>query len=345
LEFGQPITINSTLLSKYRTNKRDACNELLETVEKKLRSVTMNFPDFKSMQVVMAVRRLYQPEGYGMTTEQYLKLNRRFVEGYTKLRDRVEVKQLEEKVSEYADMLKRYGLKDYQVDQIELDESKTWLLACFRVIYLVALLMASLPGFIVNVPIAGFAKYLSQKEAVKAKKNSDVKLYGLDVVASYKVLVAFILFPIVYSFYGIFLAIIFGWLLSIMILPMLVFFSYASLRIMEEGYSVWHSSVPLLLSLTITLYRERIYELRSLRHNLQEIIRKNVEILGPMMGEEFWSQRVIPASELKIEDQHRQKTGSLSKLKLPRHQYKQEKYDPLKHVLDGYQEELGPADS
>ena len=42
----------------------------------------------------------------------------------------------------------------------------------FRSLFFIVLLICSIPGFVLNLPIAGTAKILSQYEAKKAKEGS-----------------------------------------------------------------------------------------------------------------------------------------------------------------------------
>jgi len=49
VEFSTPYRIPPELVEKYKKNKRDACGELLVSVEKKMREVTLNAPSYKEL--------------------------------------------------------------------------------------------------------------------------------------------------------------------------------------------------------------------------------------------------------------------------------------------------------
>ena len=61
VEFGRPIEVTEDLVKLYSSNKREACAKLLENVRVGLRNVTINCPDFKTLQTILLARRLYQP--------------------------------------------------------------------------------------------------------------------------------------------------------------------------------------------------------------------------------------------------------------------------------------------
>ena len=53
-----------------------------------------------------------------------------------------------------------------------------------------------MPGLIFGLPFALFLQYLAEKERKKALAGSKVKISANDVVASYKILCAFVIFPL-----------------------------------------------------------------------------------------------------------------------------------------------------
>lgn len=53
-----------------------------------------------------------------------------------------------------------------------------------------------MPGLVLTGPLAYICKYFGEVERKKALAGSSVKIEGFDVVASYKIICAFILFPL-----------------------------------------------------------------------------------------------------------------------------------------------------
>jgi len=85
VEFGKPITINRNLVERYKlggNEKINACNELLNEIEDGLRSVTVNAPDYETLQLFQAVRRLYKPSNEDLDIKEKLDLTRKFAEAY-----------------------------------------------------------------------------------------------------------------------------------------------------------------------------------------------------------------------------------------------------------------------
>jgi glycerol-3-phosphate O-acyltransferase/dihydroxyacetone phosphate acyltransferase len=296
VEFGKPIEVDSDLVEKYRTDKRTACSQLLNTVERSLYSVTLNAPDLATLQAIQLGRRLYQPLGVEITPEQYLELTRRFAEGYIRFKDQPAIRHLMETTMRYKTMLDHYGLRDYQVavggaiPASLLDRAS---LLFGRVIVMTLLLVLALPGAVLHMPIVIPAKLLAIRHARQAKRASTVKIEGRDVIASYKILVSMVLLPLLYICYssvvGHYYGAMWGALTLLVILPVV---GYASMRLVEIGWELWRSTFPLFLSLLPggNTYHQ---ELKKMREELKKEIRKVVETYGPQM-KEFWDNRIIP---------------------------------------------------
>ena len=75
----------------------------------------------------------------------------------------------------------------------------------FEIIRCLIVIMISfsfaLPGVLLGGPFALLLQYLSEKERVKALAGSKVKISANDVVASYKIVCAFVVFPIMSMIY------------------------------------------------------------------------------------------------------------------------------------------------
>jgi glycerol-3-phosphate O-acyltransferase/dihydroxyacetone phosphate acyltransferase len=103
-------------------------------------------------------------------------------------------------------------------------------MACGRALALLLVVIIALPGFLINIPATLVVKWVSLWEAKKAKQASNVKIAGRDVIASYKILIAVVLIPLVHIWWGLSVAAVYGWtwgLISLTILQPLS--SYARL--------------------------------------------------------------------------------------------------------------------
>lgn len=86
VEYGDPIYIDPSTLNAYKaggTEKRQACNGLIDRVADSMRSVIVSTPDYESLQIIHTARRLYQRKG--LQTSEKQELARRFAAGYKML--------------------------------------------------------------------------------------------------------------------------------------------------------------------------------------------------------------------------------------------------------------------
>ena len=88
VEFGSPTYIDPATLADYKrggADKRRVCNDLLERIENSMKSVIVSVPDYETMQLIHAARRLYRSDTKNVTAEQRQDMGRRFAEGYKRL--------------------------------------------------------------------------------------------------------------------------------------------------------------------------------------------------------------------------------------------------------------------
>ncbi|ORX45883.1 hypothetical protein DM01DRAFT_1294295 [Hesseltinella vesiculosa] len=282
IEFGNPITVSSDLIEKFKQggpDKRDACSALLETISYALKSVTINAPNDQTLMMIQAARRLYKPAANRkLHIAQVVDMNRRFVIGYNLYKDNPKVIELQQKVTAYNQLLKYHGLQDHQVPNINLREWRTFFLLVHRVLVLLVWGLLSFPG---------------TRKAREALKGSSVKILGRDVLATWKLLVAMVLIP---TLYGLYTLIVLGFSLQTdwdwkwkLLLPlatwiMLPFISYASMRFGENGMDVYKSLRPLYMAL---VDQDSTMNLRTIRENLSEDITNLINEYGPNVFSDF----------------------------------------------------------
>lgn len=71
-------------------------------------------------------------------------------------------------------------------------------LLIWRLVKLTALTLVLVPGLMINGPIGLVARTISHRKAVEAKLASSVKIAGRDVLATWKLMVAVVLVPLVH---------------------------------------------------------------------------------------------------------------------------------------------------
>ncbi len=82
IEFGQPISIRPELIQGYQSGgalKREACASLLNEIQAALKEITVTAPDYDTLMVIQAARRLYKPLHTKLNTAQTTELTRRFI--------------------------------------------------------------------------------------------------------------------------------------------------------------------------------------------------------------------------------------------------------------------------
>lgn len=81
VEYGEAIEIPIELVDQYKlggSEKRKAISLLLDTIQIRLKTLTLQAPDFDSLMVAQASRRLYQPER--LDADSALLISRRFAD-------------------------------------------------------------------------------------------------------------------------------------------------------------------------------------------------------------------------------------------------------------------------
>jgi glycerol-3-phosphate O-acyltransferase/dihydroxyacetone phosphate acyltransferase len=196
VDVSQPIELSPELVSRFMNGeKKEACAELLETIRKTLKSVIMHAPDYETLKAVRTARRMYQ-NGVKLSAKDYLKLNNRFMEASETWREQAdpEYEQLLQDIIDYLNFCWAQGLTDKQVrDLPPLGTCTAWLWAVWELCKTSALVLValpiSLPGLILNLPIALRVSIKVKAEMAKALAGSNVKVAARDVAASQKVMV------------------------------------------------------------------------------------------------------------------------------------------------------------
>ncbi|KAI1295154.1 hypothetical protein EDD11_007960 [Mortierella claussenii] len=307
VEFSEPLTVPPELVEQYKkggSDKREACGKLLDTIYDTLKNVTLNAPDYETLMVIQAARRLYKPTHRKLQISQVVELNRRFVAGYLHFKDNPKVIETKDKVMHYNTQLRYHGLRDHQVN-IRTTRRHAIELLIWRLVQMIFLSLLALPGTLVNLPVAIVARVISNKKAKEALAASTVKIAGRDVLATWKLLVALGLMPVLYFSYSVMVFIICGrwfdisWTTRLLVAwaawACIPFVTYASIRFGEVGIDIFKSIRPLFLSI-IPGEENTINELRKSRAELQRTINELINELAPEIYPDFDSKRIMDPS-------------------------------------------------
>ncbi|CAR26684.1 ZYRO0B15708p [Zygosaccharomyces rouxii] len=321
IEFGDPIWVDGEMGKQYMESPRETVSKLLDRVTSSLQLVTENAPDWDTLMTIQAARRLYKPVMRRRALTAVVEVNRRLLLGYSAYKDDPRVIKLKESVTAYNGLLFLMGLKDHQV--LELKTKQGEQLRCLftliqRTIRLLVFFTLSLPGCILFTPIFIVCKVYAKKKAAEGLKKSVVKIKGVDLLATWKLLVALVLAPVLYVTYSIILTwlylrgntlVVKMWvpsthpvLLYCYFCMLLVFTTYSSLKTGEIGVDLFKSLPPLFASLFYP--GSKITQLKEMRQGLSDEITDVCNELGP---------KVFPKFERIIESQYEDKPrGRLS---------------------------------
>lgn len=308
VEFGTALDVPEELVEMFKQggpSKRDAVAKLLDLIYDGLKTVTIRAPDYDTLMVIQAARRLYKTPGQHLTLGQVVELNRRFLEGYTHFKDEPRIQKLKTDVLKYNRLLRDLGLRDHQVPRAKKASWKTFSLLLYRLILLLIWTILALPGTILNGPMFIIASVISRRKAKEALAASVVKVAGRDVLATWKILISLGIAPILYTFYAV-LATIFaakaqlpiGALLCtpFFVICALPFMNYAALKFGEAGMDVLKSLRPLILALGPGHQRD-LDKLKEVRMRLSNEVVDVINEFGPKLYDDFDQFRIlVPAS-------------------------------------------------
>lgn len=308
VEFGTPFEIPPHLVELYRNNqRREAIGQVLDAVYQSLSSVTVSAPDYDTLMMIQAARRLYNPTGKKLPLPVVVELNRRLAMGYERYKDDERITSLSRSVKDYNSQLRYLSLKDHQVQYARMSILKVLFLFVYRSIKLVILFVCTVPGLLLFAPVFVATKIISRQKAKVALAGSTVKIRGRDVMATWKILVALGLAPTLYHAYTIMVVLkvwhdgLWGhapawmplWMVYLALWPVMAGITFAALRFGEVGMDIFKSLRPLVLCLLPTSSYS-IHKLRFKRAELSAQVTDLINELGPDMFPDFDKTRLVP---------------------------------------------------
>lgn len=326
IEFGEPIKVHPDQVDAYNKggdDRRNAVGSLLETIYQGLSTVTQISPDEETLLIVQATRRLYLPLRKKLPLSLVIKFNRRLLKGYTRYKDDPRVIKLKKAVLDYNRRLRALGIRDHQIEWGNFKERPWWLTLytlIYRLTQLVLFGLGTLPGLILFWPVFVTTKIISVQKRRKALAGSVVKLRGHDVVTTWKIIVAMVFAPALYTFYtvagtvwlhynrtgGYYSSYVPWWMLAQTYVPdtlpltvffvafgaLMIFVSFAALRLGEIGMDILKSFPPMIVALN-PRSAHSLVKLRAHREALSKQVSEVVNTLGPEMFPDFDAERIV----------------------------------------------------
>jgi glycerol-3-phosphate O-acyltransferase/dihydroxyacetone phosphate acyltransferase len=243
---------------------------------------------------VHAARRLYIPRDQRVPLSTVIEVNTRLIKGYTQYEADPEIRNLSKLIKHYNDQLELLGIRDHQLKYARFSALRVLSSLLYRTGKLTILTLGTLPGLALFSPIFNVARLYSHKKKREALAGSTVKIQGNDVMATWKILVAGGLAPLLYTYYALILAI---WkhynyinglvpesvsIRTIVVRAYIVFpmLTDAALRLGEVGMDILKSLWPLMLRLS-PASSSTLVQLREERAYLAQRVTELINTLGP----------------------------------------------------------------
>lgn len=278
IEFGEPLLVDEDWLDRYRNDEQQTVVELTAALAKALRRVTVNAPDWRTLRLVQAARRLYKPSTAELTPAQYSELNRRFVNQYVKDMERgdAELQALTADIEDYQARIDMLGLKDYQL-RSPVTPGYAIRKIMLRLLTMFALLPLAVPGALLHLPIGWVAATVGERFS-----------YETDDIATLKVFSTILLLPVLYVTLAILVGNAFGFWLGLVTLIALPFSFLLSVRLIEAEFGLFYSALSFA---RLTRLRREVDDLRLVRAELVTRVRERVEQrIDPDMERIFTSE-------------------------------------------------------
>ncbi len=262
VQYGPPMAIGEAWLGEYAADEVGTVTRLTERLREALRKVTLNAPDWETLRVAHAARRLYKPDDVRLSPDQWVELSRRFVERYLVAAGEPEMVALRADLERYQSRLDALGLRDHQLRR-PVSMARAWGRILWRSARFAALVPLALPGALIHLPVGWVA-------AASGRRLSE----DTDDEATLKVMTAVLLLPVVYAATAAVVAWQFGvwWALAAAAFLPLSFF--ATLRILEAQAQLLGSMVGLLRAVRLG---HEVGALRGERERLVARIRAAAE--------------------------------------------------------------------
>lgn len=264
VQYGAPLRLTADDVEAHHADSRAAATALTERIEAGIRELTVNAPDWDTLRVLDAVRRMYQPLRIAMSDR--VELARRFCEGHTRLRDEPEIAELYADVQCWLDDLDDAGLEDRDVVR-GLNRAELFFRGVSNVLRLLIWLPLALPGAPIHAPLLGVVHWAGVRFSVRKDAIGTTRMM-LGLVA---VLGLYIGLPLLTWWFA-------NGVAAAAVAAMLPATGFAAVKTLERGASLRRIGRTAWASLSLG---ERLTDLSARRAALEERIVAAVERFIP----------------------------------------------------------------
>jgi glycerol-3-phosphate O-acyltransferase/dihydroxyacetone phosphate acyltransferase len=297
LEFGEPLVVPAELAELYKTDKRAAVSSLMDLIEQGMKRVLPEAQDYKMMQAILTARSLWRPQDRKLTTEEIVRITKRFAQAMQKFKDDERVKPLVDEIVEYNNALQACGVKDRDVRHQLVDDRVLLRRSILSLCLVILLFPFSIAIAILFSPVAAVTYVSAIREQKTALAGSSVKVKALDVVASQKIKVGMVVVPLYLTLLAILIVFLSGlrwWWTFVFMFVILPIATVVAARTSDIfARHLWHCQTNWRLRCT-----SASKDLFSMRLSLQTQVRQLVEKLGPEVIDNFQESRIISKEEI-----------------------------------------------
>jgi len=264
LYFGEPIAVQSVETDEQGEPPREAVRELSDLIAGRLRSLTLNADRHEALAVVARAERVFssEEEEEEPSLERELRRRRRFVEAYAFHRrhspERLEV--LEKRIRQYEEELTQAGIEDTrQLSAATVSEYARAPTILSRVLLFALFAPLAAAGTALHYPAYTLAGTL----ATKLSREGD------DVLSTFKIAAAMLLFPLTWAALALSLYALAGWRVALGALACAPLSGYVALRTREEfDRFVAGARVALFFVRERSFFRRLLEERRHIRREI-----------------------------------------------------------------------------
>jgi 1-acyl-sn-glycerol-3-phosphate acyltransferase len=267
LYFGEPIAVECVEPDEQGEPPREAVRELSDRIAERLRSLTLNADRHEALAVVARAERVFSSEEdeEEPSLERELRRRRRFVEAYAFHRrhspERLEV--LEKRIRQYEEELTQAGIEDpRQLSAATVSEYARAHTILSRVLLFALLAPLAAAGTALHYPAYRLAGAL----ATKLSQEGD------DVLSTFKIAAAMLLFPLTWLALAFVLYALAGWWGALGALLCAPLSGYVALRTREKfDRFIAGARVALFFVRERSFFRRLLEERRHIRREILEL--------------------------------------------------------------------------
>eukprot|EP01053_Blabericola_migrator_P003942 Blabericola_migrator_1__3941@NODE_2195_length_3144_cov_117_170296_g1381_i0_p1_GENE_NODE_2195_length_3144_cov_117_170296_g1381_i0NODE_2195_length_3144_cov_117_170296_g1381_i0_p1_ORF_typecomplete_len719_score116_06Acyltransferase/PF01553_21/5_6e28_NODE_2195_length_3144_cov_117_170296_g1381_i01112267 len=210
VEFGSPLPVDETLVEMYAgDDKKAAVDYLLSEVKDAMQDCAIVAPDFDTIKAIELCASLYPPERMNLSTEKSHQLYQLFCHMFAHFQHDPATIQLKEAVLEYNVQLEANGLKDSEVWQMKQSAEAALMSLIEKTVILMATFVVCLPYLICWSPFRFILNCMTEQHRREAMAKSTVKITGVDVIASYRILWLMVFIPLSFIMTGLILGLMY----------------------------------------------------------------------------------------------------------------------------------------